>query len=302
MYQYIIDDETTKKVKDLTNVSKSVLEQFNEVDEKYATNKKHIDLNLQKLEHKVPTQQEVENKAKTSLNNYKNENLEQINNNYFNKSQQIDDSIEQIKSSTAEQKNDIVNTYSQIKNDAENDAIKRGLARSSIIVNKLENYNKGMLNELSVLASKSNDKIDVLNTQKSTLELEKESALNAFDIEYAIKLQEKIDSINEAIAKNEEAVIKYNNEISQLEAKWNEEQEQQRLENAKSEAEYFSKYGTYVIDTIKYNEKYNIAKKYFNSLDKQTAINELTGNLAYLENLGDTNYKKLLQEIKSRDN
>lgn len=300
MYQYIIDDKTSEDIKKLTESTKSILEQFSDVDKKYSTNTDKIELNLQKLKYETPTAEQIKADAENSLKSYKNESIKGINEDYLKKSQNIDKSIEEVKTTAEERKNNIIDTYENIKENAANDAIKRGLARSSIIVNKLDNYNNGMLNELSILASKSNDQLSLLNTQKSTLELEKEGALNAFDIEYAVKIQDKIKAINDQIAKNEEAVIKYNNEIAQLEAKWQKEQEEERLKNAMSEAEYFSKYGTYVIDSIKNKEKYEIAKNYFSNLDKTSALIELTNNSIYKENLGESYYKKLLQELNSK--
>lgn len=301
MYQYIIDDNTTKKVKDTTLKTKSVLDKFNDVDKKYTVgNKIDSKLSLQKIGYKAPSQDEVLSKAQNSLNDYKSNSIDSINNKYNLQNSQIDKSINNLKSNEKVQMANIENAYSQVKEKASNDAIKRGLARSSIIVNKLSDYDNKMINDLEVLSNETSNKIDSLNTQKNTLELEKSNALKSFDIEYAIKLQDKINSINEDIAKNEESAIKYNNQITELETKWNKEVEKENNDREMDMADFIAKNSIFTVNNIKRNEKYGIAKEYFNQLDKQTAIAELESNSAYKENLGDTLYNQLLRELKAR--
>lgn len=301
MYQYLFDDNTTQKVNDSTNNSKSMLELFQDVDKKYTFgNQSDAKLNLQKLEYVAPTKEEVKIAAENSLNSYKQNGINNINSTYETKNSQIDKSIQQVKDDTEKQKVTIANNYAQVKQDAKNDAIKRGLARSSIIVNTLENYDNKMLNNLAILSSEANDKITSLNIQKNSAELEKENALRAFDIEYAIKLQDKIDSINADISKTQESVIRYNNEIAELEAKWNKEVEKENNDRAIDMAEFVGKSGSFVIETLKRNEKYQLARDYFKTMDKQSALNELTNNSAYKENLGDVIYEKLLKELQNK--
>lgn len=301
MYQYIIDDNTTKKVKDTTLKTKSVLDKFNDVDKKYTIgNKIDSKLSLQKIDYKAPSQDEVLSKAQNSLNDYKSNSIDSINNKYNLQNSQIDKSINNLKSNEKVQKANIENAYSQVKEKASNDAIKRGLARSSIIVNKLSDYDNKMINDLEVLSNETSNKINSLNTQKNTLELEKSNALKSFDIEYAIKLQDKINSINEDIAKNEESAIKYNNQITELETKWNKEVEKENNDREMDMADFIAKNSIFTVNNIKRNEKYGIAKEYFNQLDKKTAIAELESNSAYKENLGDTLYDQLLRELKAR--
>lgn len=299
MYQYLFDEDTTNKIKESTSKTKSVLDKFNDIDKKYSTgNKVDSKISLEKISYNAPTQEEVLKKAENSLYDYKTTKQDAINDDYNLQNEQINQSINSIKEDKKEQQAEIESTYSKVKENASNDAIKRGLARSSIIVNKLENYDNKMLNDLAVLSSQTSEKINTLNTQKNTLELEKNNALKSFDIEYAIKLQEKIDSLNEDISKNEQSVIKYNNEIAEIEAKWNKEVEQENNDREMDMANFIAKYGIYEVNAIKQNEKYQVAKEYLSSLDKQSALSELENNSAYKSNLGETLYAKLLKELQ----
>lgn len=293
MYKFIVDDETTQKVKQATSNSKSILEKFEEIDEKY-TPKTNQDVNLEKMEYTKPTQEEVNQKATDSLIGYKNSNIESINEEFEQKNKDLNNELKEVQTSKENQKQEIENTYQKVKDNAQNDAIKRGLARSSIIVNKLANYDQGMLNELNELSTSANEKIESLKTQLNNIESEKLSALNSFDIEYAIKLQEKIDSLNSDITKKEQEVIKYNNQIEELKN----DIQNQNFEDTLKFYQYVNENGTYVIDNIKNKEKYELAKDYFLSMNKEDALNELTNNSVYRKNIGEANYQKLLEEIQ----
>lgn len=258
-----------------------------------------IGLDLKRNEYTAPTKEQVEQKAKNSLESYKNQNINSINENFQKKSEQIDEDIKNLKSTASATKDEIKGTYAQVKENASNDAIKRGLARSSIVVNTLSDFDNKMINDLEVLASKTNQELASLDTQKNTLELQKANALNDFNIEYAVKLQSEIDSINSDIAKAQDAALKYNNEIAELEAKWAKEQNQENYDRQADLLELVNKYGSYALDYAKQNEKYVIAKKHFADMDKQVAISELKNNSAYLTNLGTVNYNKLLEELSA---
>lgn len=299
MYQYVFDSETTNKVKDSTSASKNILEEFNKVDKKYSTISSYKDLDLKEMTYSKPTQEDVLQSATTSLSAYKNSGINDINSTYQKQSEKIDSNIQKVQDESQAQKQEIKNTYSEVKQDAENDAIKRGLARSSIIVNKLAGLDEKMLNDLSVLSENTSNKVFELNTQKNALELEKNSALNNFNIEYAVKLQEKIDSLNKDILNQEQAVTKYNNQIAELKAKWEKQQEDDAYDKSMDMVKLLQNGGTIALDIAKQNEKYELAKQYFSGIDKVQAISELESNSIYKESMGANNYNKLLKSLKA---
>ena len=135
--------------------------------------------------------------------------------------------------------------------------------------------------------------INSLNSQKSLLEEQKQNALNSFDIAYAIKLSEKIDSINSSLDKKEQEIQKYNNEIAEKEAEYKRKKQQEAIDYA----EFISEYGIGSIEIMKSGEKYEIAKQYFADMDKDQALKELTTNPIYKSQLG-TYYNKLLTSLR----
>lgn len=301
MYQYTFDEDTTKEIEEKNKKSKTIMQQFEDVDNKYNTlTSSDGNLNLERLEYSKPSDDEIKNKAESSLFDYKNSKISSINDNFETKTENIDQSIEKIKKSEEKDKEEIYQTYQGLKQDAKDDAVKRGLARSSIIVNTLSNYDNGMVNTLLEKSNEVSAKIARYENERNLLEEQKKNALSSFDIEYAVKLQEKIDEINSDILAREEEVKKYNNEISELEAKWKKEQEDDNFDKTTELAKLMGEYGTAVFDVLKQNEKYAIAREHLNSMTKDEALIEFKNNSAYYTNLGKYNYNKLLDELNAR--
>jgi len=297
MYQFNVDEQTTKKVKQQAEQSKSILEKFQEVDDNYKIRSDKQELNLKELEYEKPSIEQVESSAKSSLESYKNNSLQGIEDSFKTKSEQIDQSVKQANQEKQQKQATIQNTYEKVKEDASNDAIKRGLARSSIIVNKLSEYDNSMLDDLKELSNKTDAQIKTLTDEKASLEQEKLNALNSFNIEYAVKLQDKINSLNETILKEEQEVIKYNNQIAEKQAEFDAEQDEKHYKQIMDFAERYER-GLIGINMMKQEEKYEIAKEHFSAMDKAQALAELASNPIYKENLGNSYYNKLLKQLQ----
>ena len=129
---------TTKKTaKDLEELES----QFSEIDSKYdssnESSKIDSDLSLTRLNDVNIDDDEISKVAKDSLQEYYSTNVNKINTDSNSEKQNLESSKETKTSSAGDLKNTIEQTYAGVKEDASNDALKRGLARSSIIINKL---------------------------------------------------------------------------------------------------------------------------------------------------------------------
>lgn len=299
MYQYIFSDEDTKLIEKQTekeNKKKALKDSFEQIDNKYHTTlsaNTQPSLNLEKMTFTRPSDEEIKNQATQGLADYKQNGIKDIEQQYLQKSQNIDDTISLKKQNADMQKSELEQKYSALKADASNDALKRGLARSSIIVNTLEAFDNKMLDNFMAINQELTKNLDNLSTQKSLLEQQKQNALNSFDISYAVQLNEKIEKINEKLKEQEQSVIKYNNEIAEKEAEYKRKKQQEALDYA----EYVGKYGLGTIEMMKSNEKYKLAREYFLSIPSGEAIKELQGDSSYINQLG-TYYYKLLEELK----
>ena len=301
MYQYVFTDDEIKKTEeklkggDKIEMSQTIKDKFKQVDDEYVKYKGdnlYENFSLNKLNFEKPSQEEVTKRAKNSLQNYKNESIEGINQEYETKSANLDEQILSSKQNASEQKNELEKKYSSLKQQASDDAVKRGLARSSIVVNTLEAFDQSMLDNFMSINQQLTKNIDNLNNQKSLLEEQKINALNAFDISYAVELENKITEINENLRKQEQEVLKYNNEIAEKEAEY----KQKQLENDRDYVKLMADNGMSGLTYMKNSDKYEIAKEYFLNMDKQQAYSELTGDPEYKEELGYF-YNRLLNQI-----
>lgn len=312
MYQYSFSDKESKEIENKTKSVDDVFKAFKDIDKKYEINLEdksdsfNQSLELERKQFERPDEKEVEKQAQEGLSEYKNASLNQIENDYKTNKTAIDQQLETLDSSTKQSKSQLEEAYQSAKTNASNDAIKRGLARSSIIVNKLAEYDKNMLTEFSKIEKDYNDTFNKLNNQKSMLEVQRQNALDAFDIAYAVKLSEKISALNEKLDQKEQEVIEYNNKMEQLEKEFELERNEklqdyqndlnkQKLDNMK----YYGEYGTNQLDMIKEKEKYDIAYEYLMSLPKDEAVSLLENNPDFRTNF-KTYYNKLYSTMLTR--
>lgn len=288
MYQYTFSNKDTEELTEKTKNYSNMLQGFEDVDKKFSSQDEGS-LNLEKKTFEKLSDDEIQQKAENSLSDYKNSELENINSSYDTKNKDIDEQISTTKSDGESQKNEAKELYSSLKQEASNDAVKRGLSRSSIVINILDAFDQNMIKEYNKINDEITSKIDSLNNQKNLLNEQRENALNAFDITYAVKLSNKIDEINQNLLEEEQKVLEYNNQIAQKEAEY----EAKRKQNALDYAEYVEKYGYDGIEKMKQEEKYQIAKDYLMSMSKEEALNELNSNKLFNSELGSINFNKL---------
>ena len=287
MYTYKISNDDTEKITDKTQKYSELLDDFKQVDQKYkpTTN----DLILERKEFVKPSDDQIKKQATESLQGYKDKSLENIENNYNENSQKLDTKLDEAQKASETKKQEAGEMYSKLKQEASKDALKRGLARSSIVINVLDAFDQNYIKEINKINDEIQSKITSLQGQKSLLDEQRQSALNAFDINYALKLSSKIDNINKELLEQEQKVIEYNNQIAQKEADYQAKQKQSYTDYAS----FVQKYGTEALENIKREEKYELAKTYLMSMPKQEALKELEQNRTFNAELGANYYNKL---------
>lgn len=312
MYQYSMTEKDTEQIQKLQTASNDINNKFKEIDDRYdatLTSNRELTYNppaYEKMEYNAPSAEEVKSQAVNSLNEYKTSNIDAINEKYDSKISGIDEKVESATKTIQGEKEELESLYGSLKQNASNEAQKRGLQRSSIIVNQLEAFDRDKLNQYLKLNEEYKTTISGLSSEKEILESQKNSALSSFDITYAIKLQDKIESINKEIEEKEQEVLKYNNEIAEKEAEYKKEYEESANELIRQDRldttnllEYMSKYGLSALDNLKALEKYKIVEEAFSNLTKEEALSEIQNNSKIKEQLGKY-YDKLILEINKR--
>ena len=294
MYKYSFSSEDTDKITEKTKNYSDLLSNFKKVDEKY--NFSGDELNLERKTFKGKTDEEIEKQAKDSLQEYKETGIQDIEKSYDDKKSNIDQQMQSTKDQGEEKKKEAISLYSSLKENAKQDALKRGLSRSSIVINILDAFDSKMINEYKKINEEISSKMQSLSNQKSLLDEQKQNALNSFDISYALKLSNKIDEVNEKLKQEEQKILEYNNEIAEKEAEYQAKQKDKAL----SYATYIEKYGKNGLNALKQDEKVAYAENYLMSLSKEDALDELNNNKVFTSELGPANYTRLKLKMMNR--
>ena len=297
--QIAVSENKKKKYSDLYN-------KLDQVNNKFSTNVNNENLpdsiTLDRIDFKKPSNEEIKLNSENLLADYKNSGIKNIEDNYKLKYDELNSNKSEAINQTENTKNNLKQYYENAKTNAEYEASKRGLNRSSIIVNQLDAFSNAEINDYKELDQKLGDQINAINFEINALSSQKQNALNSFNISYAVKLQEKIDELNTKLSKTEQEVIKYNNDIALKEAEYNKEisELKQKFENDSFDssldlAELYGKYGSGVIEKVKQDQLLLVAKQYLLSLPSSEQ-QELLNDQEFKNKLGSS-YNKLISEL-----
>lgn len=309
---YKVPDSITAKVQQIAvseNKKKKYSDLYNKLDQvnnKFSTNVNNENLpdsiTLDRIDFKKPSNEEIKLNSENLLADYKNSGIKNIEDNYKLKYDELNSNKSEAINQTENTKNNLKQYYENAKTNAEYEASKRGLNRSSIIVNQLDAFSNAEINDYKELDQKLGDQINAINFEINALSSQKQNALNSFNISYAVKLQEKIDELNTKLSKTEQEVIKYNNDIALKEAEYNKEisELKQKFENDSFDssldlAELYGKYGSGVIEKVKQDQLLLVAKQYLLSLPSSEQ-QELLNDQEFKNKLGSS-YNKLISEL-----
>lgn len=301
MYTYKFSDDQISI--DKTSEKENILNKLKEIDNKYsiATSPTVSDDDpvFEKKTYNPPTDEEIEKLAKESLEEYKNTSLNKIESNFNDKNSKITEKQNELNFEKQEDILDVGAKYETLNRNATNASIKRGLANSSIYEEAIKEIEDSKNAELKRVEKEYGVSISKLESERSILEAQKESALASFDISYAVKLNDEINSINTEINKKKDEVLKYNNQIEKQAAEFKLKKEAELAKQNQELLELVSSKGMTEVNKMKQNEKYEIVKDYLMSLPKQEALNELE-DPTYEKQLSNF-YTTLYAEMYSRD-
>lgn len=293
--------------------SSTLQEEFEKINNKYKLDTA-IDfsptptsLNLEKFNYDAPTSAEIEQQAKNALHDYASTSQQNIDTSYQTNLKKLFEQEEKLAETNATTKNSHEAQTEQAKQSASNNALKRGLARSTIVVSQMAAFDQDKLNHFAALDAEYTKALTKLENEKTLLETQKQNALNSFDIAYAVKLSDKIATINEAVEKKLTEVQKLNNEIAKTEAAFTQAAEKENIRRAQEAYEWNQAIakelalGQSSTEKLKQEEKFQVAINYFNNLSKSEALSIINQNEALKTELGPL-YTRLHAAISSRTN
>lgn len=208
------------------NPKDELLAKIEQINSKYSassnsTNGEAIIPQLKEKEFTMPTKEEIEKIVIEQINpiyeaerqSLKNKNAD-LTNDLYNEAKEIERLARQTYSG-------IKRDYKSARENASSEALKRGLARSSVILNQLDGLTKAELLAIDDLNAKKNQSLNDVYEEIQTLTSRLSDALGSLDAKQASELANGIRELTEKYEKKQEEVLEYNNKIRQEQAKFN---------------------------------------------------------------------------------
>lgn len=305
MYEYKFSNGEGMKTsaEELKDKIKNIDDKY-KLDLTFDSTKDDISLNLERQKYSRPSDEEIRKQAEDSLKSYEDKEQKGIENEYAAGNRKLDEESQKLGGDFESQSKKIEQTYENAKESNKNTFIRRGLSRSSIMQENLKNLDESKNVAQDTLAKELKQNLEKITIERDLLETQKQSALESFNIAYAVKLSEKINKLTESAKQAEDAVAKYNNQLEEKEKKFalsqqehNIKQDNQKLKDNKFVLDYINEYGRVGLDWLIAKEKLTAAKDSIKGLSKEQALAQIERD-GYRDILGDSVYKSLINYVK----
>lgn len=212
--------------------------------------------------------------------------------------QKLLDNEKKMALKTGESAREVYKYFDDAMEKADADSLKRGLARSSIAVFRIDGLEEARARELSSLANKLSDDLRENEQKIENLKSELNSALENLDIALAGEITQRVQKQIEAMQKKQKEAIDFNNSVDKLEAEYQIKRQSAVERNQELEKQFAKEYRGEALKS-KEEDLFNLAEKYFAGLTKAEGIKQLTSNPELIELLG-TRFNDLYYLLMTR--
>ena len=294
------DEKQDNSLKNLT--VKEAIEEANKIGEKYKSGD-YINapesLNLEKISVPNKSKDEISKQAENSISEKYQQSKTNSNKSFENKIDEILKSNQHLISKNEDNKKEINEYYDSSKKETENQMLKRGLARSSIVIGELAEIEGSRANDLSKLLNSFQESLNDNEKKIQELNNQKQQAIEELDIKKALDLENKISSLTEEYEKAKKDAISFNNNVEKLEAEYKKDLEKQKLEKQKETLKLKQTYGDDYYKEEMHQKQYEFLESYLDSLDPDYALNLLLTNKDFKIMLQDK-YAALYKHIANK--
>lgn len=302
MYQYSINAGSEVLEDDKKKSTEELLSKIAAIEAKYNANPSRVELDapdslgLEKLQYEGASDEEIQLSAEKAAEDAYQKSLQSIN----SKNEQDAEKIQSFKTSLSNTLENrllsIDSDYDDAKKSVENQAIRRGLARSSIIMGQIQAFDESRLSTKHAEEKSYAEAITDLENKLYDLEAGKAAAIEALDIDKLNSITEQIQKLTKERDDKLTEVLKYNNTVSEKEAKYKKDLDIEKL-NLQTQA--LKNLTSGEIAKKVSEEKLSAAKTYFDSATPSEAVALLLTDSKVKEALGN-NYTYLLNYYRSK--
>ncbi|MEG1612718.1 MAG: hypothetical protein RR357_00955 [Clostridia bacterium] len=314
-----IAEEEAQKIGSALAKEQSIVDILKDLENQYQQNnppdkiddgKFPDEIKLSRIDYKPKSDEEIKKIAESEFANQYKQSISKIDQKILDKAVELN-----RKGTTAEEEKratqkEIDALFESLKEGAGVDAIKRGVQRSSIITERLKDYDMAKASNIVDTEKAFKNVMESITSELSNLEVEREKALENLDLSLATKVTEKIANLSSERDKlQNEAIIK-NNQIAEREVKLNEELDKDKLafrrdqenmfkEKLAEQNEYEKEHGYSGEKLENYSNRYNVALEFYLTLDPDIALKALDASGSMKNYLGNY-YDKLHGVLEER--
>ena len=279
-------DDLLKKVYEITDKYSNITDRdyYSELLPELKTS-----LGLTKLDDIEIDEDKLREEITNALTKTKENNAEKLKTDTEIKINDILNELESKRANATATASEIEDIYNTAKEDTSTEALKRGLQRSSIVLLQLNGLDKAKAESLSDLAKTLSAELQSGEEKIAQLNRELDQSLEALDLELATEIQTELDNEIEKLNEKRKEIITFNNNVEKLEAEYNLKASASTEDYLKLEESLAEKYKG-VAYKDKMTEITEACKEYFGSLDRDTALKELSKNDDLIKALGERFY------------
>ncbi len=316
------DEERRQQIKDAVEAEKSLTEQLAALDKEYRESLPEEELpdldklfpedsGLEKIEYTPATDKELSDRAQAEIDYARTEEKNDLMSKYDDAVKSLTEQSDKAGETMRESYKKLSDVYTDLKKQAENDALKRGIARSSIATSRQSDLDTARSQSEKEVKEVYDAEITAINGEIAALQNEQETAFEELDLKYAAELEDRIAELKEERDKTVEKYNKYNNSVAEKDreyaiqrekdiAEYLENREKERLEKEEEQREYESKYGYSGEKLENYSKRYDLALDFYTSLSPDIAAAALDASPSMRYYLGNY-YDKLMSVLKNKE-
>lgn len=261
-------------------------------------------LGLEKVEHTPATDEELAAMAQAGVDSEKTAERQELEHSFGITEQKLDDRAREAQDELADNYRELGELYDELRRQAGNDAIARGVARSSILTSARQDLNDEQSRKEAQSRVAYDAEMSDIGSELESLRREQDAAFEQLDLKYAAELEERIARLKEERDETARRYAEYNNEVEEKEheyavkreediAEYLKDREKERLEREEKQREEEKKYGYTGEKQENYAKRYDIAFEFYSSLSPDIAADALAASPSMKYYLGNY-YEKLM--------
>ena len=174
--------------------------------------------NVVEKKYVAPTKEETETKVTQTVTPLYDAKMQTVKDENEFEQRQKEDDIDLIYQRAKESLSEIDKSYGKSKENLSDEAIKRGLARSSIVASQLADLEKAKLGAQTEILNKRDSDVGKKDQEINDLKVQLYNKIAELNGEKAIDIATRMDELFKEYALEQDEVFKYNNELRQKRA------------------------------------------------------------------------------------